>query len=131
MRNLQSGLITLVILGTILVSPKLCAAAGDTGSGAPASTLSNPAVGVWQGTTVAGCNVASSPDRCNAQQTITLTVIERENGKIAGSYRCHYGTQDCLRMSETARSFPPAWKEIGSQLERSPIRASAISLRGD
>src|SRR5579859_6882879 len=47
-------------------------------------------VGVWNGLTLANC--ATSPsDRCNAQQKITLTMIETDRG-LRGYYRCAYGT---------------------------------------
>jgi len=58
------------------------------------------AVGVWTGTTVANC--AMSPrDRCNAEQRVTITLIQ--DSKLTGYYRCAYGTLNCLHMNETGK----------------------------
>ncbi len=60
----------------------------------------NKAVGVWTGTTVANC--AMSPrDRCNAEQKVTITLIQ--DSKLTGYYRCAYGTMNCLHINETGK----------------------------
>src|SRR5690242_19858675 len=58
-------------------------------------------VGVWNGLTLANCSTSPS-DRCNAQQKITLTMIETEQG-LRGFYRCAYGTRNCYNMNETGK----------------------------
>ena len=58
-------------------------------------------VGVWQGLTLANCST-SPENRCNAQQKITLTMIEGDSG-LTGYYRCAYGTMNCYNMNETGK----------------------------
>jgi len=58
-------------------------------------------VGVWNGLTLANCSTSPS-DRCNAQQKITLTMIETDQG-VRGYYRCAYGTLNCYNMNETGK----------------------------
>jgi hypothetical protein len=58
-------------------------------------------VGVWNGLTLANCSTSPS-DRCNAQQKITLTMIETDQG-LRGYYRCAYGTLNCYNMNETGK----------------------------
>lgn len=74
-----------------------------TGNSAPSAQASKTGavVGVWEGLTLASC-ATSAPNRCNAQQKITLTLIEGESG-LAGFYRCAYGTMNCLGMNETGK----------------------------
>ena len=71
----------------------------------PASGAQSPApgnnkvVGVWDGTTLADCNT-SSADRCNAQEDVTITLVQGEKG-LTGFYRCSYKTMDCLGQNQT------------------------------
>ncbi len=58
-------------------------------------------VGVWDGLTSANCSTSPS-DRCNAQQKITLTMIDTDHG-LRGYYRCAYGTLNCYNMNETGK----------------------------
>jgi hypothetical protein len=58
------------------------------------------AVGVWTGTTLANCAM-SARDRCNAEQKVTITLIQ--DSKLTGYYRCAYGTLNCLHMNETGK----------------------------
>jgi hypothetical protein len=58
-------------------------------------------VGVWNGLTLANCSTSPS-DRCNAQEKITLTMIETDQG-LRGYYRCAYGTLNCYNMNETGK----------------------------
>jgi len=62
----------------------------------------NGVVGVWEGLSLANCST-SAPNRCNAQEKITLTLVEGTSGGLAGYYRCSYGTMDCLGQNETAK----------------------------
>jgi hypothetical protein len=57
-------------------------------------------VGVWTGTTVANCAM-SARDRCNAEQKVTITLIQ--DSKLTGYYKCAYGTLNCLHMNETGK----------------------------
>src|SRR5437870_6346577 len=43
------------------------------------------AAGVWQGTTLASCAAfAYLPSRCNAQQKVTITLLQAPDGKLTG-----------------------------------------------
>jgi hypothetical protein len=72
-------------------------------SGAAAGLTPGQLVGIWEGTTVASCNVSMLPDRCNAQQKVKLTVLQGANDKLTGNYKCSYGTQNCYHMNETGK----------------------------
>jgi len=78
------------------------AAAGDNGS-AGAGKKDSPILGVWEGTTLAACGGVSLPDRCNAQQMVTITLIEGEDSKIGGFYKCSYGNMDCYDLNTTGK----------------------------
>lgn len=58
-------------------------------------------VGVYEGTSLASCNV-SLPNRCNAQQIIRITLVQEDSG-LKGNYRCSYGTMNCYNMNETGK----------------------------
>jgi hypothetical protein len=60
------------------------------------------AVGVWEGTTLAVCP-GSPANRCNAQQKVTMTLVEGENSQLGGSYKCAYGNMNCYNMNETGK----------------------------
>lgn len=61
------------------------------------------AVGVWEGTTlVTNCPV-SLPSRCNAQQRVSLTVIEGDKAKLTGYYKCAYGNMTCYNLNESGK----------------------------
>lgn len=72
---------------------------GAGGTAPPADKI----FGVWQGTTLASCGVSLLPGRCNAQQKVSLTVVEGEGSKVTGSYQCSYGSQDCFHQSTTGK----------------------------
>lgn len=72
--------------------------------GAPTSVTpgkTGSIVGVWDGLTQANCST-SPADRCNAQEKITLTMIDTDQG-LRGYYRCAYGTLNCYNMNETGK----------------------------
>lgn len=80
------------------VAPPQTIAAGATPSQAQPSKVGS-VVGVWEGLTLANCSTSPS-NRCNAEQKITLTMIEGEKG-LRGFFRCAYGTMNCYNMNET------------------------------
>jgi hypothetical protein len=59
-------------------------------------------IGVWEGTTVASCAL-SLPSRCNAQQEVSMTLLEGDNSKLNGYYKCSYGNMNCYNMNETGK----------------------------
>jgi hypothetical protein len=67
------------------------------------ATSGGKVVGVWDGTTLASCSASLPQDRCNAQQKVSITVLQGENGKLGGFYKCSFGTQDCYHLNETGK----------------------------
>jgi hypothetical protein len=60
--------------------------------------------GIWQGSTLADCGVTSSfPSRCNAEQKVTITLMQGPNSKISGRYTCSYGNIDCYDDNKTGK----------------------------
>ncbi|MBV8356424.1 MAG: hypothetical protein JO189_00600 [Deltaproteobacteria bacterium] len=107
-----STLITALIFG--------CASGGsDTYSSTPAdhSTATAPGAqaassadaesgfaGVWQGTTLASCAAfAHLPSRCDAEQAVTITLLQSPDGKFTGRYTCAYGNMDCYHENTTGK----------------------------
>jgi hypothetical protein len=76
---------------------------GDAPSAAAGAKPGQKIVGVWDGTTLAACGGLLPPDRCNAQQKVSITLVEGENSKLTGFYKCSYGTQDCNHLNETGK----------------------------
>ncbi|MBE3604845.1 hypothetical protein IMX07_14580 [bacterium] len=74
---------------------------GSVNNGFPASAAESKVVGVYEGTSLASCNV-SLPNRCNAQQIIRITLVQEDSG-LKGNYRCSYGTMNCYNMNETGK----------------------------
>jgi hypothetical protein len=110
------GAILIAIAGLAIAG---CAAggAGDAGysspagATAPAATSAAPSasgvkaggeVGVWEGLSLASCGTFSAPNRCNAQEKITLTLLQGEKG-LTGYYQCAYATMDCLGQNQTGK----------------------------
>jgi hypothetical protein len=58
--------------------------------------------GVWQGTTLASCP-QSLPSRCNAQQNVTITLLQGNDSKFTGKYKCSYGNMDCYHMNDQGK----------------------------
>jgi hypothetical protein len=86
-----------------------CSACGLTPVGAgnengpPSTDTTEDMLGVWQGTSLATCGM-SLPNRCNAQQLITITLLPPgDNGKIGGYYKCAYGNLNCYDMNTTGK----------------------------
>jgi hypothetical protein len=60
--------------------------------------------GVWQGTTLASCAAfAYLPSRCDAEQLVTITLLQGKDGKLTGGYKCAYGNMDCYHANETGK----------------------------
>jgi hypothetical protein len=71
--------------------------------GPQAADTTEDMLGVWQGTSLATCGM-SLPNRCNAQQLITITLLPPgDNGKIGGYYKCAYGNMNCYNMNTTGK----------------------------
>jgi len=74
----------------------------STSAASAASKTASGILGVWDGTTLASC-ATSLPSRCNAEQNVSLTLVEEENSKIGGYYKCSYGNMDCYHLNETGK----------------------------
>jgi len=71
------------------------------GSGADAKS---GFAGVWQGTSLASCAAFTYlPSRCDAEQIVTITLLQGPNGKLTGRYTCAYGNMDCYHVNETGK----------------------------
>jgi hypothetical protein len=78
--------------------------AGEENGPAAGSDTEKGPIGVWQGTSLASCGFGLSlPNRCNAEQSITITLVPGDNGKIGGYYKCAYGTMNCFNMNTTGK----------------------------
>jgi hypothetical protein len=112
--------IAAIFCATLLTLTVGCAAtSSDTYSSSPAySSTANPSgeqavssakgesgfAGVWQGTTLASCAAfAHLPSRCNAEQNVTITLLESPDGKFSGRYTCAYGNMDCYHENTTGK----------------------------
>jgi hypothetical protein len=116
MANSGGRLLAAILIGLASLAAG-CASGGGAGEagyvtvpqsthseGAPAQVDPGKAgtvVGVWNGLTLANCSTSPS-NRCNAQQKVTLTMIETDKG-LRGYYRCAYGTLNCYNMNETGK----------------------------
>src|SRR6185312_6081686 len=69
----------------------------------PPSSPGEQVVGVWSGTTRAGCNVDSIATRCNALQKVEITLQKDEKGELTGFYKCAYGNQNCYDLNERGK----------------------------
>jgi len=91
--------VALLVLVPLLFDGRCRAQESPAAVAAPVSKL----LGTWQGTTLASCAFGVLPGRCNAQQKVTITVMEGSGSKLTGFYRCAYGTQNCLNMNESGK----------------------------
>ena len=113
---IRSSILIILVVGLI----SGCASDHDTYStsaAAKSSALGNPEsaivpavdsdsrfTGVWQGSTLADCGVSSSfPSRCNAEQNVSIRLVQGPNSKITGRYTCSYGNIDCYHLNETGK----------------------------
>jgi len=76
-------------------APAQTASSGETESGF---------AGVWEGTTLASCAAfAHLPSRCDAEQKVTITLLQGAEGKFTGRYTCAYGNMDCYHETTTGK----------------------------
>ncbi|MGA2411166.1 MAG: hypothetical protein ABSG46_12355 [Candidatus Binataceae bacterium] len=90
---------------TVLITTAGCAGTigGGGENGPEGADTPKDVLGVWQGTSLANCQT-SLPNRCNAQQLITISLLPPgDNGKIGGYYRCAYGNLNCFNMNTTGK----------------------------
>jgi hypothetical protein len=80
-------------------SPATTAAASD----APLTPSQKGILGVWEGTTQASCGIMTVPSRCNAQQNVSMTLVQGQNSKIGGFYKCSYANLNCYNMNTTGK----------------------------
>ena len=97
----SSLMIAIVITTFALVGRSTAVAQVDSGGGE--AKPGEKVVGVWDGTTLASCSASLPQNRCNAQQKVSITVLEGNDGKLGGFYKCSYGTQDCYHLNETGK----------------------------
>jgi hypothetical protein len=81
-------------------TPPLAATAA---SDAPTTHDQKSILGVWEGTTLASCGITTIRSRCNAEQNVSIMLVQRENSKIGGSYTCSYGNLNCYNMDTTGK----------------------------
>lgn len=80
------------------------AASAPAAQAASSSDAESGFGGVWQGTTLASCAAfAHLPSRCNAEQKVTITLLEGADGKFSGRYSCAYGNMDCYHENTTGK----------------------------
>jgi hypothetical protein len=130
------------IIGAVIATALAgCAPGASEGAGSasappPAATAANDApltqaqkgiLGVWEGTTLASCGVMTIRSRCNAEQNVSITLVQRENSKIGGSYTCSYGNLNCYNMDTTGKV---AYAMVdGTQISTLVIMPDATSCR--
>ena len=87
-------------------SAPAAASSANTPAGQPASSggAESGFAGVWQGTTLSSCAAFTyRPSRCNAQQKVTITLLQSADGKFSGRYTCAYGNMDCYHENTTGK----------------------------
>ena len=85
--------------GSASAPPPAATAASD----APLTQAQKGILGVWEGTTLAYCGVMTIRGRCNAEQIVSITLVQGENSKIGGFYKCAYGNLNCYNMNTTGK----------------------------
>ena len=82
----------------------LSAATAPSAQAASSADAESGFAGVWQGTTLASCAAfAHLPSRCDAEQTVTITLLQSPDGKYTGRYTCAYGNMDCYHENTTGK----------------------------
>jgi hypothetical protein len=80
------------------------AATAPNAQGASGAGAESDFAGVWQGTTLASCAAfAHLPSRCNAEQIVTITLLQSPDAKFTGRYTCAYGNMDCYHENDTGK----------------------------
>lgn len=71
---------------------------------APSASAESPFAGLWQGTTLSSCAAFTyRPSRCNAEQKVTITLLQGADGRFSGRYTCAYGNMDCYHENTTGK----------------------------
>jgi hypothetical protein len=107
---LAAGLLTVVLMLGCASSTQTGTSYSSTPPPTPAATAADAAkprehvMGVWDGTTLASCDsMLRFENRCNAQQKVTITLLEGKDSKLGGYYKCAYGNQNCYNLNETGK----------------------------
>ena len=107
----------LIFLGVTLVLASILGCGSSLAQEGSAGAPGNKVVGVWQGTTLAACSAMLPTDRCNAEQNVSITILEGQDGKPTGHYKCSFGTEDCLQGND------------GGKLIEASLTGGQISIR--
>jgi len=90
--------------GTYSSAPAESSAAAAPGAQAASSDAESAFTGVWQGSTLASCvPFAHFMSRCDAEQVVTITLLQSPDGKFTGRYTCAYGNMDCFHANDTGK----------------------------
>jgi hypothetical protein len=84
-------------------------------------------IGVWEGTTLAYCGIMTVPSRCNAEQNVSMTLVQGDNSKIRGFYKCSYGNLNCYNMNTTGKIANA--KVTGTQISMMVMMPDGTSCR--
>jgi len=129
------------IIGAVIVTALAgCAAGASDSAGSasppPAATVASDTplteaqkgiLGVWEGTTLAYCGVMTIRGRCNAEQIVSITLVQGVNSKIGGFYKCAYGNLNCYNMNTTGNVVNA--KVNGSQISMLVMMPDGTSCR--
>ena|SRR5215472_16188893 len=100
---LEGAIAAAVTIVTLSISPQFVAAPTLSEASAQHQDQAlHDAVGAWEGITIAVCP-GSPANRCNAQQKVTITLVENANSRLSGTYECAYGNVNCLNMNQTGK----------------------------
>ena len=95
--------------GSASAPPPAATAASD-----PPTHDQKSILGMWEGTTLASCGITTIRSRCNAEQNVSITLVQAKNSKIGGFYTCAYGNLNCYNMNTTGNVAYA--KVIGNQI---------------
>jgi len=129
------------VIGAVIAALAGCASgasesAGSASTPPPAATAASDApptqaqkgiLGEWEGTTLASCGVMTIRSRCNAAQNVSITLVQGENSKIGGFYKCSYGNLNCYNMDTTGKVANATVN--GTQISMLVIMPDATSCR--
>ena len=101
--------------------------AATAASDAPPTKAQKRILGEWEGTTLASCGVMTIRSRCNAEQNVSITLVQGENSKIGGFYKCSYGNLNCYNMDTTGKVADVTVD--GTQISMLVIMPDATSCR--
>jgi hypothetical protein len=101
--------------------------AATAASDAPLTQAQQDILGVWEGTTLAYCGGMTIRERCNAEQNVSITLVQGANSKIGGYYGCSYGNTNCYHMNTTGNVANA--KVIGLQISMLVMMPDGTSCR--